>query len=287
MQAINTLKKFVPKSVKKNLKLIWESNLAHTIRFDVNYHLLKRTPIVVYQMGKVGSRSVELSLRQYGFLVYHSHSMIPAILNKSISELDPQFTRGLRHFLWIHDHIATKNRRMVKYITLVRDPMAYNVASFFENLHPYTNVAHAHEKFALDELLELFLSKFNYTDRALEWFDKNMKVVPGIDVYKYVFPKEIGYTIIREGNNELLIIKLETDDHTKEKALAEYLEMDEFKLSNTNIGDKKNYAEKYNAFKNTVRIPPKDIERSCNSRFVQHFYTSDEIAAMRDQWLRN
>src|SRR5215211_4864638 len=100
-------------------------------------------PIIVHQMGKVGSKTVELSLRKaYEALgievpIYHTH-----ILNGF--ELVRQYVLQEQHLQNSADQLATLHhgesvRKLIdknpaqhwNIISLVRDPIARNISAFF------------------------------------------------------------------------------------------------------------------------------------------------------------
>lgn len=111
-----------------------------------------------------------------------------------------------------------------------------------------------------------------------------MKPVLGIDAYQYPFPKENGYLTIKQGNFELLIIKLEVDDSVKEKAIMEFLCIEDFKLTRSNLDQDKNYAKTYREFLEAIELPETYVEIMCSSEYVRHFYSDTEIEAIRSKW---
>jgi len=106
-----------------------------------------------------------------------------------------------------------------------------------------------------------------------------------MDVYKYEFPKKKGYQTIKEGQYKLLILKLEIPDERMEKAIIDFLNLDDgFKLQKSNVGKKKEYAELYQKFKENVELPQSYIDKMLNSKYTKHFYTEEEIEEARERW---
>lgn len=281
------LVELTPRPVKASAKSLLESNVARSLYFDFRYFIQHKTPIIVVQMGKVGSKSVVHSLELHRELVYHAHSLNAGFLRQRVKELEPIHARGLYRWIWMHDHIIQRRNAKVKYITLVRDPNAINVAGFFENLDRFTGVPHAYRHFTLEELFEKFEEMDRHeSDYELGWFDRSIKVVPGIDVFEHPFDREAGYGRIQQGQADLLILKTELPDSAKEQYLADFLELPDFKLVNTNIGDEKAYADVYKQFKAQIIIPEHILERRANSKYMRHFYTNNEIVAITAKWRR-
>lgn len=118
----------------------------------------------------------------------------------------------------------------------------------------------------------------------LDWFNIRYSPFLGIDVYEYPFPKEQGYLIINKDNLDLLILKLETSDSVKEKAIANFLGLEEFKLVKTNVGEDKNYRDMYIEFKQNIKLPLSYAEDMCSSKYFNHFYTEEEIKKVYSRW---
>lgn len=278
-----SIKQLMPVSLKKRIKRLLETDLIRSLVFDFNYFVLHREPIMLVQMGKVGSRSIEQSLSAYGVWIHHAHSLNDQRLEAARQINKAKYTGGVRHWIWMSRHIVQRRNAARKYITLVRDPVAVQVAGFFENLDRFLDQPNAYQQYDLDELLTYYHERTNY-DYVLEWFDQSLKVVPGIDVFAYAFPKEQGYGVIKQDNIELLIIKTETDDAVKETCIAEFLGLRDFKLSRANVGEEKGYADLYRAFKQAIQIPANDLETCYSAKYTRHFYTVEEIKRIQAQW---
>ena len=154
--------------------------------------LSRMSPIVVYQMGKVGSVTICESLRaaRLGRPVVHVHYLTPdGIRNAMLCNIDAKglyspmrswTSRYVRHRL---DHNLEKGIWTV--ISLVREPVARNISAFFENL------ANTHQDLGSDRqqpgdliarLQMRFLETYNHRV-PLTWFDDEVKPTFGIDVY--------------------------------------------------------------------------------------------------------
>lgn len=255
--------------------------------------LRQGTPVVVYQMGKVGSSSILDSLVNYGIKpVFHVHNMIPASPNSIERE---RFEKsGLYKMLifstWLGfpgllyaDIVKKRKVTGVKFITLVREPISRNIADFFQNFTYYTGFNCDTNSCTLEVLTTTFIENIRHT-LPLDWFDEEINSALGIDVFKYTFPKEKGYLIIRKGNIELLIIKMEIDDSVKEKAISEFLDIGDFKLTRSNVAHNKTYGPIYKDFSKTVKLPESYIRLMYTVKYTRHFYTNEEIAIFESKW---
>ena len=266
------------------------SNVRRRLRkaLDKGLYLreLKRgTPVIVYQMGKVGSSSIRDSLKSCGFApVFHVHRMNPDNIEKVRQEYSdnnqapPDESLGER----LYADFINKQKR-ARFITIVREPVSRNISAFFENLRRFTGVEYGDADFTIEELVDIFIERYRHSV-PLTWFDIEIKQTLGIDVYEYLFPKEKGYLAIRKGSFELLILKLEVDDSIKENAIAEFLDLEAFKLIRSNVAQDKNYSRTYRDFVRTIKLPESYVEIMCGSEYTRHFYSGIEIESVLSKW---
>jgi hypothetical protein len=137
------------------------------------------------------------------------------------------------------------------------------------------------------ELSKLFLNPYEFHDRPLVWFDKELKHNFGVDVYSHDFPKEKGYSIYRNEHVEALVLKLEKLNDVASLAFKEFLDIDSFELVAANIGNEKNTSDLYRQFLNSIHLPFEYIENKYNSRFAKHFYSTEELDKFRARWVRS
>ena len=202
-------------------KAKWIQKIKKDLSFYVGLYVARKVPIIVYQMGRVGSASVANSLRMQGYdFIFHVHRMHPQNIKKvreeyiSHNERPPKEDMGMK----LYRHVALPGRP-AEFISLVRDPVSRNVSAFFRNFKRFTGTRHEDLDLPMEELAEVFIKNYNH-DVPLNWFDDEPKQTLGIDVYEYPFEKRKGYGIIEKGSFRLLILKLELEDRDKERALG-------------------------------------------------------------------
>jgi hypothetical protein len=261
-------------------------------------------PIIVHQMGKVGSKTVELSLRKaYEALgiqvpIYHTHILngFERVRGYVLKEKNRQDSAG--HFATL-DH-GESVRKLIdenpaqhwNIISLVRDPIARNVSAFFESLPEY--IPDWHERYAQGtltayEVQALFLKSHAAYEKPDFWFDSQVKSIPafGIDVYATPFPHNVGYKIYPgEAQASLLLIRLENLKECSETAMQEFLGLENFSLYNTNTTNEKGFAELYRRF-NELPLPVEYVEERYNTRFAQHFYSDAELDTFIERWTKS
>ena len=253
-----------------------------------SYQMLSADDIVpVYQMGKVGSSSVCKSLERVGIDAPHIHSLYTTrgyqlfhkfLLSQKNYPLHKKLICFL-FFLWYR--IKLRRRKHLKIITLVREPISVNISSFFSNL---STSAYELEQQNVETLEEAFFDKFNH-DYVLDWFDIEFLPTTGLDIYKYDFDKEAGYSIIEEGNIECLVIKLEKLNRL-EKVIADFVDNDSFKLKSHNISADKWFRPIYQDFKKNVKFSSEYVDRVYSSKLMRHFYSDKEISEFKSKYLK-
>ncbi len=285
----------------------------HLAKFYYHYKLRRADrrfsapPLLVYQMGKVGSKTVinSLSKANINRRIYHVHFLEPDLVkkyeNKRSVYLGTEREGALRH-IWQYSYLGDRIKKGLKgerwkIITLVRDPVARNLATFFENIEVVSvnsdgvwtlNSAEYDfqlivKKDDLSALIELFFAKCRH-DTPLVYYDREIKQVFNIDVYASDFPTTSGYKVYRGTDADVLLIRLEDLNRCVSDAFKELLEIEDINLVNTNIGAQKDYADLYKDFKNHIRLPSSYLDKLYSSKLSKHFYEEEEIARFRDRW---
>ena len=120
-----------------------------------------------------------------------------------------------------------------------------------------------------------------------EWFNSDLRATFGIDVYAYPFDKEKGYSIIKQDNIEVLIMKTERLN-TFESVICEFVGVPHFKLINTNETDSLPTKYLYRNIKDVIKIPYKTIAWCYEGNFMMdHFYSRDEKLTHLRKWKNN
>lgn len=232
-------------------------------KYFVNlYYIAQKGSVLLYQMSKTGSRSLRESLLDVGYPTARTHRMRWGYLP------------------------LLKRKPKLKMITLVRDPLSRHVSHYFHNFHRHVGVEFRNSNHTIDELKHIFLRDPQFQQPPV-WFDEHIKAEFGLDIFDYPFSKERGYSVIKQDQIELLVLKLEVADAVKVEAIAQFLGIRPFTIGRTNIANKKDYAQTYSSFRKTVPFPKTYLDTMYNSRYANHFYTEQEISNFRGRWLED
>ncbi|MGH8489713.1 MAG: putative capsular polysaccharide synthesis family protein [Gammaproteobacteria bacterium] len=300
----------MPNGIKLMIrKLVWScpypiaESLYH-LSFSLNS--AGKTPVLVYQMGKVGSTSVCASLRKARpeTPLHHIH----VLTDKGIAwEEVPHFglkrgwlrKSGLPNSIsimrskylakqWARD----KCRKPWKVITLTRDPIARNVSGLFATIErwiPDFEERCANNLLDLAQLSEFYLAEFHqkldFYEMPFQWFHVELEQFFGIDILESEFPRTAGYKIYSGDGVELLLIKLEYLDRCFTQAIKKFLGVD-IPLVNARMATDHSYYPVYKAFRQSLRLPDDYIKKMYACEYVRHLYSDSEIADFTKKWKR-
>ncbi len=272
-------------AVKKHLQKIFKGgHMLGTYEID--------GPVIVYQMGKVGSRSVYETLIELlrDVPIYHAHVLED--LDNMAEAIKKQFENPVNSLAVIEqgkklrEKIDADTGQRWNLITLVRDPIARNVSRFFhgiEEVIPDIQQQLSADKISVNDLFDVFLNKWEHRS-ALQWFNLQFKPVFDIDVFTRPFPLDKGFDIYRNHRFSLLLIRLENLDACAEYAFKEFLGIDNIHLKKTNVSDDKWYTEIYRDFISKAVLPDSYLNEMYGSHFSKHFYSPAELDVFRAKW---
>lgn len=244
--------------------------------------------LILYAMPKTGTQAMKAVLNQYGFEHTYVHFLnLEALLHKQfyayydkkipcLAQMldEPEFVKN--YYL---NHIRNKKLRL---ITSIREPIARNYSMVFQaikNWGPYPLVKNSEGDFEQGIL--------NYLDfcsaSSWDWFDDEIKAVFGIDVFQYPFDREKGYCVIKQGNVEIFLYRLESSKKLG-KALGEFLGAENIDMLICHEAQKEEYRFIYEQLKRELHIPKEIISQYYDNEKMRHFYTEEEIVNMKNKW---
>jgi len=253
-------------------------------------------PILIYQMGKVGSTPIMASLAAANLPYAHVHFLSSPHL-KEVERYYSTLPQAK-----IPDHIqrskqirslidASSGKLKWKVITLVREPISRAVSDVFQNMADTIPGINSVGENSANQIISDYivdrLDRFDEkTDYLCTWFDKEVKAAFELDVFATPFNQSAGFQIYRSAKADILCLKLENLSACHQQAFGDFLGVRNFKLIDANAASVKPYRGLYRRVQATIRIPPACLQRIYSSRFVQHFYTPEEIDRFKAKWQR-
>jgi hypothetical protein len=262
------------------------------------YDYLMRYPfddiwkILIHQPGKVGSKTIHSSLSAIKISNYQTHYL--NIDNFAEPEIREYFVALLMKF---------KKLQPLKIITLVREPLSRNYSAFFQLIGYEFLKFFMQPRKSLADLCVEWMEKYydyhylitgynenQYKDNRLgyfNWFEKELKAGFGVDLLAYPFDREKGYSIIKQGNIEVLVMKMEKLS-SLESVIGEFVGAPNFKLINSNEASDKVTYDLYKKTREIIKIPRRLVSRYYdNNPYMDHFYTEEEKTTFLKKWENN
>lgn len=231
-------------------------------------HKLVRTPICIFQAGKVGSSSLRGTLSENtdrAVVQAHNWDMLTPKQKVML-----RFRRALA--------------LPIDVISPIRDPVSRNVSAFFENFERDTGQKVSDRSWTVEEIADLFVSSFASHHEGIIWFDQYFKPVFGIDVYAEPFPVAEMRKVYRRGRIRALVYRVDLERADQLALVGDFAGLELPDWAYRNISATKDYADIYRRFTESGRLPREYVARMCESRFCRHFWTSEEIDAIRARW---
>ena len=252
-------------------------------------------PIIIYQMGKVGSTTIKKSLElaniynvieQIHFLSWPYIQSIENDYRKQNKPIPSHILRGKKIRQQIDQ--SSDNIRF-KIVTLVRDPVARDISDIFQNIkRDLPHILHLNQQQATDEIFKHILKILNQfderTDYACTWFDKELKDVFQFDIFSHQFDKKQGYHIYSGKKADILVIRLENLSTCYKIAFQEFLGISDLILLQDNTGKNKWYSPIYEQILKQIDIADSVLDRIYDTRYVKHFYSEIECLALKNKW---
>ncbi len=235
----------------------------------------------VYTFGKVGSTAVARALERAGVLTHDIHSLDPAVLKRQARTALAQDNFPPYH---VSLSMVIRNRMLRRpehlwFISLVRDPIAVRISSFFENL-PYRTDGLTVDSSA-EDLIDGFLGEVKL-EYQLDWFDREFKDQLGIDVAALPFDKTARVQVYPE--HRLILMRADCPDPRKSDVLSDIFDRS-VEIERRNVGSEKPYAAAYDRAKRAIRFPADKLDPIYGSAHVTQFWSPGEISEMRANWI--
>lgn len=268
-------------------------SVTNRLRYGAYYCWLARAsrdPILVYQMGKVGSTSIARSLRVATNLpVLQLHWLSDAGFGRWVERTAGSGRKGPHY--WGSVYFRKWLRRQARYwriISPVREPVARNVSAFFQALDIWYPEYSENRRLPIAQLAKHVMSAF--LDRyphwiPLEWFDLELNEVFGINVFERPFNTELGYQIISTDSAAALILRLEDLDDILVPACREFFGVT-VSCERRNEARRGPHAPVYQFIRKNRLLPSDYVTAMYESSYARHFYSQAELESLALKWSR-
>ncbi len=254
----------------------------------------RQPAILVYQMGKVGSRTVYMTLRslELPHPIYHVHWLSPAGIRAEEDRYraaGAKIERHLRESQSLRWQLDRQPDRQWWIVTLVRDPVARRISELFEQIRLYypeltLSDGGVHVEGVLARMEAAFTNYAERTDKCHVWFESELKQVFGIDIFDHPFDREAGYGLVELGRVQLLALRLEDLDRNTDRIGSFVGHPAPLSLVKANVAENKSYAAAYQTVTTTFKLPASLCRTIYDSRYARHFYSPEMRAALARRW---
>lgn len=222
--------------------------------------------ILIYQVGKVGSSTIYNTLQNYNRYALHCHTLA------GIEQKE-------------NDLYNLVNMKSGKIITLVRDPIARLISAMWQVMCETGRYSLEADFF---EVENYFFGGEGFENVQFEWFHNEIEKIFKIDVFQYSFNQEKGYSIIKKGNIELLLIKMEKLNEL-ENVIGEFLGIEQFHMQKSNEGKEKTYRFAYRAYQESFASVSKEKLEDIYLRneYMRFFYSEQERQNLYNKWMQS
>jgi hypothetical protein len=284
----------------RTVRLLRSTNLRRKRRHKLRNQFADPTRplLLILQMPKTGSQTVEATLRQSGWEgdLCRLHFVSPGWVawgQQKLRELGPKNTYysnlGAQVDLAESAHEAARMRVRLRragvdiprlhVISAVREPIGLTLSCVFEGHEHYFPTV---ESVTVPRCAEL-VQQFRHLERFQNWFDTELKPLTEIDVFQCPFPRERGFDIYENDLARVLVYRFESLPRIKE-ILETFLGREVREVVDANLSERKPYSGVYAAVKAQIRFPPAFAQAHCDSKMMRHFYSVGERQSFQTQW---
>lgn len=254
--------------------------------------------VLIYQMPKIGSQTIEATLRQVSFPhpVFRFHYLSAAFARTlrhglASPQADPAWKPDARRQL---DSIRAMSKTVLlrrllcrcgarvpklEVITSVRELISLVLASIFEN---YLYFAPDLESMTVETCRQALVHPKTFKTLR-DWFDLELKPFVGVDVFNTRFPCHEGYALYENSFARVLLYRYDALPRLP-ALLGRFLGCEISGLVNSNLGEAKPYAGQYRLVKEQLRLPADFVSALYQGRMMRHFYSEAERRLWHQRW---
>lgn len=240
--------------------------------------------ILVYTMGKVGSTSIYYALKKvFGPKVLFIHFL----QEKNIKIYNRAFEKaGIKaHRLvlgpFVNKKLIAKEKKTI-IISSIREPIARNISSFFEDFRVY-NEGKWIDEISETEAIENFINNYPHHSPA-HWFKEEFLYSLNLEM------KDVQFNITEKAGEfehhqyKVLLFRTDLEDDKKVDLLKTTLNQNNIEIKTKNAHFQKSYRTFYQNFKAQIKLDELLIEDIYSAEYLRLFYSPTEINAFKLKW---
>lgn len=268
--------------LKRILRRPGNENLQVNLNAAVRFVRAQPSPILLYQMAKVGSTSVCRSLEEAGHHPLHVHCLTAK--NQRAMALRYQHIKLKPTHYYVQRLVRpylTWTPHRIQVISLVRDPIARYLGGLFQ--WPICRDIVADDVATMRGKIADRLSQSEVLRNGFSWFDQELKQTLGVDVFAEPFDRKNGYRMYRSPRADVLVLKLERLSELLPTIVSDFIGTP-LRSVQANVGRQKRNGVRYAEMKQTLQLPASVCEAIYDHEQIRHFYAEAEIEAFTERW---
>lgn len=195
--------------------------------------------------------------------------------------------------------IIYNSQKTIKVITAVREPIQQKLSMFYHLIGStaITNVFPSMYNVYGDNIpsdgldIQLIFDQWIKTNTTCYDYSKTYDFYNNfseniIDITKYPFNKDEGYTIIKEGNLEVFVYQVEKLNNLINE-LSKFVGGNFTELVHSNISEDKWFADSYKQAKKEIKITQDYFNECFNDKLIKHCYSEEDIKKFKNKWNDN
>ena len=251
-----------------------------------------KMPILVHQMGKVGSTTICSELRRNSGLppVFQTHFISRASLEEA-NRITDDWGRKSTHLkvgasLMPLFEGRDETSQPWRIVTVARDPVARQLSDVYQNPEVVgsANGATPDSNHVIEYLMDYFVNFDEKEDYVCQWFEREIIDQMNIPLYETEFPKDKNYQLIEHDGIRLLAFRIEDylDILNEGVAFNEWLgQQVQMNASRSNSASDRDSFKSYLRVKDGLKIPVTALEKIYDTKFARHFYADSRDALIR------
>ena len=178
-------------------------------------------------------------------------------------------------------------RGELRFISMVRDPIAFNVSNFtyFGRWYWLRHHWRTVRWMPAEQLADLFFRTFPHGASSV-WWQREFAQTVGYDPLTQPFDTKAGWAMARSGRTRSLIMRTDVTDERKTALLREFLECPSVPdVRRENLNSVKAPSELGERLKAAIAARPDYVDGVLDLPAVRHFWNDEQRARMRATWL--